>query len=533
VGKCPSCQLGVNLDVVHCPRFGPAVSASAAPALVDGRYAVESELGHGGMGIVYLARDVGLGRRVALKFLSPEIARDEPTLERFRREANALASIRHENVVQVYAFGRHEESFFFAMEYIAGKNLEEIVGAYTANRTFVSVRLAITILESVASGLDALHAGGLVHRDVKPANIVIEERTGRAVLLDLGLAKPLSWSATKTSTELSGSPPYMAPEQIRLGRSSEGPSSTVDIYSLGCTAYEILTGAPPYVGDSLYDTLHMHVTAPIPAASSVRAELRDLDRALATALAKDPRTRYASCGEFAAALRSAAKGFFSADATSLACSAARARVDGSLRLLIVDDDAAVRGVLARAAGRAFPAAKLEVAFAPSGEEALARVREMPPDLISLDYDMPGMNGVETLGVLRAQAGVERTPTIVVTGGPEDTIRWRFELLGVTEFLSKPLEVGAIVRALQQALGARAEAARPGATTGVRRAHARPLRRGSTVSTPRRSPAAAPRATPCAPAPARSRLRPRAASRASRTSSLRGSGARAPRDIAPG
>src|SRR5579859_4675687 len=216
MATCPSCTLLLLADASRCPRCGASTAWAAAKMLVDGRYAIESELGHGGMGVVYLAHDVGLRRSVALKFLASEVGRDEASLERFRREAAALASIRHENVVQVYAFGQHDESLFFAMEYVAGKNLEDIVTGYTENGAFVPARLAIMILERVAGGLDAVHSVGLVHRDVKPANVVIEEGSGRPVLLDLGLARPLAGQRTTRASEVVGSPPYMAPEQIRI-----------------------------------------------------------------------------------------------------------------------------------------------------------------------------------------------------------------------------------------------------------------------------------------------------------------------------
>jgi len=149
---------------------------------------VEAQLGKGAMGVVLRVRDIGLDRDVALKLIAPPFIADPSAATRFRREAAALAAIRNEHVVQVYSFGPHEGSFFFAMEYVRGPTLEALMRQHADHGAFVPLHRALTILLQVASGLDAAHHAGIVHRDVKPSNIVIEEHTGRPVLVDFGLA---------------------------------------------------------------------------------------------------------------------------------------------------------------------------------------------------------------------------------------------------------------------------------------------------------------------------------------------------------
>ena len=152
---------------------GESEAALEVGATVDGRYRVDSELGRGGMGVVYLARDTWLDRNVALKVIAPTWARDSEITARFLREAKALASIRSNYVVQVYAFGVHDGSYFFAMEYVRGRTVKQLVSEHRKHGATIQTHRALTILNRIARGLDAVHAAGILHRDVKPSNIVI------------------------------------------------------------------------------------------------------------------------------------------------------------------------------------------------------------------------------------------------------------------------------------------------------------------------------------------------------------------------
>jgi serine/threonine-protein kinase len=198
--------------------------------MFDGRYAIERELGRGAMGVVHLARDVELDRLVALKVTSAALD-DETAINRFRREAKALASLRHDHVVQVYAAGRNEGRVYFAMEFVDGETLDEILIEHQAHGARIPLFRTLTLLRRIAAGLDAVHAAGLVHRDVKPSNIVVEAGTGRPVLVDFGVVLALRLDSDPDS---GGTPLYMAPEQIhRL----EPVTARTDQYALACTAF--------------------------------------------------------------------------------------------------------------------------------------------------------------------------------------------------------------------------------------------------------------------------------------------------------
>jgi serine/threonine-protein kinase len=252
--------------------------------LVAGRYRIEARIGSGGMGVVHVAVDEILGRRVALKIMSPGWSENPDVAARFQREAQALASVRGQHVVQIHDFGLFEGSYFFAMEYVRGRALDEIIHEHREHGSIVPLHRAVTILARVADGIAAVHAVGLAHRDVKPANIVIEEDTGRAVLVDFGLAS----EGQHVTRFVEGTPAYMAPEQLVEGGLVTAQS---DVYSLGITAFELLSGHLPFIAERLLDVFAMHLTVAPPKLSSVRAELAPFDAILDRALAKDPARR--------------------------------------------------------------------------------------------------------------------------------------------------------------------------------------------------------------------------------------------------
>jgi len=217
------------------------------------------------MGRVFLAHDSGLDRTVAVKMIDPELAREPAVIKLFRREATALARVRSEYVVQVYAFGLHEGSPFFAMEYVEGSDLDSIIGAYRARGQVVPLHRAATILRQTASGLAAVHAHGIVHRDLKPSNVLVEAGTGRPVLIDFGLA--LTATSPGPASQ-AGTPLYMAPEQ--WAPESDEMSCATDVYGFGAMAFELLTGRPPYVAEDVTTLMMMHFRDEIPLVSAVQ-----------------------------------------------------------------------------------------------------------------------------------------------------------------------------------------------------------------------------------------------------------------------
>jgi serine/threonine protein kinase len=275
------------------------------PSIIDGRYRVLGLLGAGAMGVVYRAEDVVLDRPVALKVIEPSLANTPAAAKSLLREARALARLRHDNVVQVYSFGSFDERFYFAMEYVAGESLEALIERHSAAGKRVPIVTALEIVTRVASGLSAAHAQNIVHRDVKPSNIVVEHATRRPVLIDFGIAREVEAANPRSSLVLAGTPSYMAPEQARNDHAAIGHK--VDVYALACTAFELLTARPVFEGDDMYTLMHAHVSASPPPISAFRPEYAAFDPVFARALAKKPRYRQETCDELARELGRAAR----------------------------------------------------------------------------------------------------------------------------------------------------------------------------------------------------------------------------------
>ena len=267
-----------------------------------GRYRIESLVGRGGMGAVYLATDTQLDRRVALKVLSPELSDDDGFRKRFIAESRTAASLDHPNIVPVYEAGEIDGRLFIAMRYIDGHDLSDVL----TERGALPIALAVRILAAIAAALDAAHAKGLVHRDVKPGNVLLTGpgESPLVYLTDFGLTKRVGDQSLTEAGQIVGSIGYLAPEQVE-GRPVD---QRTDIYSLGCLAFEMLAGTPPFRRDSEMATLMAHVQDPPPSLLALRHELPEaLDAAVAQAMAKDPAARFASAGEFAGAVTEAVR----------------------------------------------------------------------------------------------------------------------------------------------------------------------------------------------------------------------------------
>ncbi|APR81130.1 protein kinase [Minicystis rosea] len=502
--KCAVCgHSPMTLDHV-CVLSDSEQAAGQQVLVVDGRYRVESELGRGAMGVVYLARDTWLGRPVALKMIEPSwAAQSRDAASSFQREARSLASIRNQYVVQVYAFGLHGGTYFFAMEYVRGRTVRQILAEHKQNGETIPVHRTLTILGRIAQGIDAVHATGVVHRDVKPSNIAIEEHTGRPVLLDFGLAVH---SDDPEAAMACGTPQYMAPEQVGLGAAAASITVRTDVYALGITAFEMLTGQLPFPTTDRAQLMRQHARKKPPALSSVRRELAPFDKIVARALAKDPDERYPSCTAFAEVLAAAGDRLISSTLPTLPPPApepdmgpalewvarslpapslapypslarggeplsqrdtphdlaggpisshtppsAPSRTGDTMRpvhVLVVDDSPVFRKFTVQATQLAFyryrSRLSVVVEGAGSGREAVERAGTLRPDLVLLDFDMPGLDGLDTLSRLRAIPGGDTARVVVVSGRVSPTHRWRFAVLGVNDFVNKPIDFRQLV-----------------------------------------------------------------------------------------
>jgi hypothetical protein len=268
------------------------------------RYRIERRLARGGMGVLYLAIEPGLERRVALKLIAPEAAADEVFRRRFAEESRIAASIEHPNVVPIYAAGEESGVAYIAMRYVSGSDL--------ARRLVRTGRLppptAIAMAVQVGNGLDAIHAAGLVHRDVKPANVLLsgEEGAGHAYITDFGVARNVATRSGLTQTgRFVGTLDYVAPEQI----SGEPVDARADVYALGCLLYKLLTGEVPFPKEGEAARLYAHLNEPPPAPSLYVPEVSmALDDVVLRALSKAPEDRYPSAGDLGRAAEAALRG---------------------------------------------------------------------------------------------------------------------------------------------------------------------------------------------------------------------------------
>ena len=253
-----------------------------------GRYRLERKLGSGGMADVWLAEDQELGRKVAIKMLHERYANDTQFVERFRREATHAAGLSHPNVVSIYDRGEAEGSYFIVMEYVEGRTLKELL----VTRGPCPVPVAISYVRQVLAALRYAHRNGIVHRDIKPHNVLVDHE-GRVKVADFGIARAGSSQMTEAGSII-GTAQYLSPEQARGAPVDESS----DLYSTGIVLYELLTGELPFTGETPVEIAMKHLSQVPPAPSSIRPEIpRDLDLVVLRALAKEPADRYRSAKE--------------------------------------------------------------------------------------------------------------------------------------------------------------------------------------------------------------------------------------------
>ncbi len=280
----------------------PAFPSLSTGRLLDGRYAVTARIAHGGMATVYRATDTRLDREVALKVMHAELARDEEFVRRFVGEAKSVARLSHQNVVAVYDQGSDGPFLYLAMEYVPGRTLKEVL----KDSGRFSPATALEIMTGVLDGLAAAHGSGIVHRDVKPENVLVTA-DGRVKVADFGLARAKSAAGHTRAGLLIGTVAYVPPEQVTGG--STGPDG--DVYSAGVMLFELLTGQLPFTGDTPLSVAYQHVNSGVPAPSALVPGIpAAVDQLVLAATSRDPARRPADAGEFGRAVRQVREGLF-------------------------------------------------------------------------------------------------------------------------------------------------------------------------------------------------------------------------------
>ena len=295
----PSSKNSCTADDVSTLWAAVAVSDSLIDTLFDGRYRIQRKLGAGGMADVYLAEDQELGRRVAIKILNSRHGNDDQFIERFRREAKNAAALNHPNIVSIYDRGEAEDTYYIAMEFLDGRTLKELI----IGRGAAPVNVAIEYARQILSALRFAHRHGIVHRDIKPHNVLVDGE-GRVKVTDFGIARAGTSQMTEAGS-IVGTAQYLSPEQAKGGEVD--PRS--DLYSLGIVLYELLTGKTPFDGETPVEIAMKHLSATPQPPSKLRPDIPpELDMVVLRALAKNPDDRYQSADEMEADLERVARG---------------------------------------------------------------------------------------------------------------------------------------------------------------------------------------------------------------------------------
>jgi serine/threonine protein kinase len=370
------------------------------PVQVAG-YRIERVAGRGGMGVVYRATHMHLGRTVALKLLNPELAASEEFRERFIREARAAAELEHPNIVPVYDAGEVEGRLYLAMKFVEGSDLAHLL----EQETTLAPDRALALLEQLASGLDAAHSNGLIHRDVKPANALLEG--DRLYLTDFGLTRRVDSTRPLTAAGRAvGTAAYLAPEQIR----GEPLDRRVDVYALGCVIYQCLTGHPPYLRDTDMLIMWAHVGAEPPSLSANLPGLpATVDRVIKTALAKSRDDRYDTCGQLVSEMKRALNPSqpIETPPTQYDTAGAPARLP---KVLLVTADPGTSLTVEAALTRS----RLTLGQAADATTATARAADEPPDVVLLDTSLENGGAMVFAQALRDSEPTRSTKIVLLT-----------------------------------------------------------------------------------------------------------------------
>lgn len=405
-------------------------------------YEIRCELGAGGMGQVFEAHDLSLNRRVAIKAPWPDLH------ESVKKEAQALAAIRHPSMVSVYAMGLHRGIEYVVMERLYGVGLDAYLYRRRSCGDLLQISEVVELLIAISDGLMAVHRAGITHRDIKPSNIMMAPGN-RVVLMDFGLFLP-EFDVIKQTT-VAGSPQYMAPEAIS-NEVQLGAGHLVDLYALGILAYEMLVGEVPFNSEEILEIWEKHLLAQIPDVRKLRPDTPPkLALLIQTLLAKEPTERSQSAEAVLWQLRSIQAAFLREaervkpsstivqQSSGLQLFPKETIVDGAgtFSVLIVDDDKQLQKVLSFYVKKAAPDAEIRVAG--DGDAAIEALKEKVPHLLLLDLHMPKTNGIEVAMYLRGSGVGSTTQIVSVSAGVQEHDIQLLQQLGITRFITKGLQ----------------------------------------------------------------------------------------------
>ncbi len=266
---------------------------------ISNRYVIEEPLGQGGMSAVYKATDPNLKRVVAIKVIHSHLSNNPDFLQRFEEEAAAVAQLRHHGIIQVFDFNRDDDLYYMVLEFVPGETIQDHLKRLNASGRKLSSTNAIEYMAGICDAVDYAHQRGMIHRDIKPANLMLTT-TGQVILMDFGIAKIVGGQRHTSTGAVVGTAMYMSPEQIK----GEQVDRRTDIYSLGVTLFEMVSGRPPFEADSAMTLMMMHVHDPVPNPKALNPDVPDgLVAVINKALSKDPNNRYQTAAQMAGALR--------------------------------------------------------------------------------------------------------------------------------------------------------------------------------------------------------------------------------------
>jgi CheY-like chemotaxis protein len=392
--------------VVRLPEVGDELAG----------YKVEAIAGRGGMGVVFRAEHLHLSRVVALKVLTADLAGNRSFRQRFVREAQTAARLDHPNIVPVFDAGEVEGLLYIAMKYIDGVDLGHVLDAEER----LSPQRTVDLLADIADALDVSHGAGLVHRDVKPGNVLVDNV--RSYLTDFGLTKRIaSRTALTAAGRTVGTAAYLAPEQIR----GQDVDARTDIYAFGCVLYECLTGNVPFTRDTDMAVLWAHLEQdPEPPSQRVAELPKDLDAVLMQALAKRKEDRFASCGELMKAVAETTNAFRPESST-------RNKIPVTT-VLVASGDRGARAMIEATLAEG----RVTVAAAGDAERALDQAQAHPPGLAFVDAELPG-GAIALCQRLRATDESAATRIVMLVGRGATVDRQAAAKAGVEDFLGKP------------------------------------------------------------------------------------------------